>query len=149
MDTNSLYHYTGCALPNVWLVNGYKKTKNAYGEFINIQDLDGLHQAIAQFLCEKLAPLSGMEFRFLRKELDMSQKQMGELFDKDRQSVAIWEKKDEVSGLCDKLIRHIYQESLDPSAMYAELVRRLNELDRIEYKNFSFETDDGAWRKAA
>lgn len=149
MDANNLYHYTGCGLPSVWLVNGYKKTKNVYGEFINIQDLDGLHTAIAESLCEKSTPLSGMEFRFLRKELDMSQKQMGELFDKDRQSVANWEKKEEVPGLSDMLIRHIYQESQDPTAMYAELVQRLNELDRIEYETFNFETDDGAWRKTA
>lgn len=149
MDLNNLYHYTGCGLPNVWLLNGYKKTTNVYGEFIQVEDVDGLHKVIAISLCEKSAPLSGLEFRFLRNELDMSQKQLGELFARDRQSVAIWEKAEEVPELFDRLMRHIYQESLDPMAVYAELVRRLNELDRLEYKGLNFKSDDGVWKKAA
>ena len=149
MGFKDLYHYTSCGLQDVWLVNGYELEKNAYGEFISIKDLDGLHEAIAASLCDKTSPLTGLELRFLRKELDMSQKQLGELFAKDRQSIANWEKKEEVPGLCDKLIRHIYQESLDPTAVYADLVRRLNELDRIEHDGLKFETTSGAWRKSA
>lgn len=149
MDQNNLYHYQGCGLPNVWLVNGYEKIKNVYGEFVQVEDADGLHKVIATLLCDKSAPITGLEFRFLRKELDMSQKQLGELFAKDRQSIANWEKSDEVPELSDRLIRHIYQESLDPTAVYAELVHRLNELDRLQYDSFNFESDQGIWRKAA
>ena len=149
MDGKQAYHYTGCGLPNVWLVNGYKIEKNVYGEFVTIEDFDGLHVAIAAALCDKTAPLTGLEFKFLRKEMDMSQKQLGELFARDRQSVANWEKAAEVPELSDKLIRHIYLETLNPDNVYVELVRRLNELDRIEYDSLRFASEAGVWKKAA
>jgi len=115
MADNQPYHYAGCGLPNVWLLNGYKIEKNVYGEFVSIEDFDGLHKVIAASLCDKTSSLTGLEFRFLRKEMDMSQKQVGELFARDRQSVANWEKSDEVRELPDKLIRHIYLETQDPN----------------------------------
>lgn len=147
--TKEPYHYTACGLPNVWLVNGYKFEKNNYGEFVSIHDLDQLYQAIAVALVGKSAPLTGMEFRFLRKELDMSQKRLGEYYGRDRQSVMKWEQSDEVSELFDHLLRHIYQEHFDANAVFVDLVDRLNELDRQEYDRFNFETADGAWRKAS
>lgn len=144
-----LYNYLQCGLPNVWLLNGYSIEKNPYGEFVSIADVDGLHQAIARALVSKPTPLSGAEFRFLRRELDMSQKRLGEIFGRDRQSVANWEKKEEVDESYDFLLRHVYQEHLDRNAMYIELVDHLNELDRLEYSGLRFSADDEGWHKAA
>ena len=149
MDHKDAYHYVQCGLPNVWILNGFKKEKNQYGEFISIEDIDGLHRAIACALTSKPTPLSGMEFRFIRRELDMSQKRLGEILGRDRQSIANWEKKGEVAEPYDFLIRHVYQQHLDRNARYVELVDRLNELDRLEYDGLRFATCNNGWHKAA
>lgn len=149
MDHKEGYHYVQCGLPNVWILNGYNIEKNPYGDFVSIEDVDGLHQAIAMALVTKTAPLSGMEFRFLRRELDMSQKRLGEIFGRDRQSVANWEKKEEVDEPYDFLLRHVYQQHLDRNAVYVDLVDRLNELDRAEYDGLRFCASDDGWHKAA
>lgn len=143
------YHYVQCGLPNVWLLNGYSITRNPYGEFVSIDDVDGLHKAIAEALVGKPTPLTGMEFRFLRRELDMSQKRLGEILGRDRQSIALCEKKEEVGEPYNFLLRHVYQEHLDRNAMYVELVDRLNELDRLEYDGLRFAADEDGWHKAS
>jgi len=151
MDLKKAYHYTQCGLKNVWLLNGHDIDEdNPYGKFVVIHDMDGLHRVIARALVNKAGPLNGAEFRFLRKELDMSQKRIGEFMSRDRQTIANIEKSDEVDGLYDYLIRHMYEEHLDPTSKFVTLVEFLNELDRTEYHSWNFEeTEGGDWRKAA
>ena len=88
------YHYTGCGLDNVWLCNGYTLHEDAYGQSVSIDNLDSLHRAIGSFLADKAAPLTGAEARFLRIEMDLSQKRLGELLGRDAQTIALWEKND-------------------------------------------------------
>ncbi|MFT5451142.1 MAG: hypothetical protein ACI9N9_000624 [Enterobacterales bacterium] len=41
-----MYHYTDCCLDNIWLINGYRLKKTSEGEFAEINDLNGLHEAM-------------------------------------------------------------------------------------------------------
>lgn len=59
------FHYTACGLDNVWLANGYKVKATRHGHAVAVDDVDGLHQLIAQTLIDKPVSLSGKEFRFL------------------------------------------------------------------------------------
>lgn len=141
------YHYQQCGLPNVFLANGYKHKDTPYGAGVSIENVEGLHDAIGMGLVDKPNPLSGEEFRFLRKELEMSQKRLGELLGRDAQSVATWEKKDEVGEFANYLIRHIYKQTKGDRSGYVELVDHLNELDRQEHFQLMFEESNHGWKK--
>ena len=144
------YNYQECGLPNVWLLNGYHFEKTPYGKGVNIQDLEGLHRCIAQLLVDKPDPLTGAEFRFLRLELDLSQRWLGELFGKEERQVRNWETAAEVSEPYNRMIRHIYLERIDPSSSFEGLFERLRSLDVAWHERMQFIPDqDGNWQSAA
>ena len=41
-----MYHYTDCCLNNIFLINGYTLKNTSEGEFAEISDVDGLHEAM-------------------------------------------------------------------------------------------------------
>src|ERR1700738_5263066 len=75
----TMYHYRECGLPNVYLVNGYRETETPYGRGVSIEDVEGLHMAIAQALVEEKPSLTGPEVRFIRKLLELTQTQLAQL----------------------------------------------------------------------
>ena len=50
-----MYHYTESSLANAWLANGYKIKHTNYGDAVAVDDMDGLHLAIAKNLIKKKA----------------------------------------------------------------------------------------------
>lgn len=144
------YHYRGCGLDNVWLLNGYELHDTPYGKGVSFVDVEGLDAAIAKALTEKPAPLTGRELRFLRIMLDMSQKSLGELFSKSAQTVALWEKSEALNPEVEYLIRHVYrQTAIDKSDSYVELVQRLNQRDIQDNAPMHFQATGRGWDKAA
>lgn len=142
------FHYKSCGLDNVYLLNGYQERVIDGVKAVSIHDQDGLHRTIAQQLIEKPAPLTGDEFRFLRIELDLSQKALADLLDVQDQTVAKWEKGQtkKVRGMADVLMRALARERLlnQHGPIYeflCEMSRLDNRIDdqRIELR----ETDDG------
>ncbi len=89
-----MFKYEGCGLPNVWLLDGYKIIETAYGRAVSIENIESLHKAIGLHLVGLPRRLTGSELRFLRKELNLSQKHLGNIVGRDPQSIAIWEKTD-------------------------------------------------------
>jgi len=87
-----MYHYTSCGLDNIHLKNGYTLEETSYGPGVSIEDLEGLHLAIAVDLLRQKAPLTGAQFRFLRKEQDLTHAQMAAILGVTEQAVAAWEK---------------------------------------------------------
>ena len=70
------YHYLESGLPYVWLEDGYTiEEDEVYGKLVSIEDVQGLHDAIGRFIIDERRTLIGAEFRFLRTELEWSQKQ--------------------------------------------------------------------------
>lgn len=145
------YHYTESGLKNVYLTNGYVEDNDPdYGLCIGIDNVDGLHKAIAAVLIDKTSPLNGDELRFLRVEMDLSQKSFGSYVGKSDQSVAKWEKGETIPLDVDYLIRHIYRQTTNPSSIYVEEVKRLRQLDKSEYQEWlRFKEEKGAWGKSA
>lgn len=86
------YKYTMSGLDNVYLLNGYTITHTPYGDAVSIVDVDGLHKMIAQALINKAQRLLPAEFRFLRKEMKMTQGLLAEIFGVTSQTVARIEK---------------------------------------------------------
>ena len=135
MDENEAYHYVQCGLPNVWLLNGYNIVHGRNGEGVSIRDIDGLHRCLARSLCDKPEALTGAEFRFLRRELDFSQKMMGELLGRGARQIRNMETgEDRIKEPYNHLVRLIYMESIDPKSSYIDLFNRLRSLD-IEWHN--------------
>lgn len=144
-----MYHYTECGLPNVWLVNGVKSHATPYGEAMVIENAEGLHRAIGMQLVHRKPYLTGSEFRFLRKELDLSQNALAGYFGNDAQSVALWEKRGRVPKWADRFLRAIYREHMEGNAHIREIVARLNDMDRQEHERQVFEDTPQGWRAAA
>ncbi|MBJ7533261.1 helix-turn-helix domain-containing protein [Rhodomicrobium vannielii ATCC 17100] len=84
----------------------YKCTKCDYEEVV-IPDLEGLAKAVA--LVRALMPmrLSGGELKFIRKTLDMTQKEFAEKMDLAPETLSRWENNHPGTGeYSEKLLRH-------------------------------------------
>jgi len=42
-----MFEYTGSGLEGIYLKNGYTIVESSYGQGVKIEDLEGLHRAIA------------------------------------------------------------------------------------------------------
>ena len=146
----AMYHYRESGLDNVWLVNGYERHKTSEGAAVSFRDVDALHMAIAKALVEKPARLTAKEFRFLRTELDLSQKALGDVIGASEQAIARWERGVTVVPAAeDRLLRALYREHAEGSARIKELVERLAALDEHEYQKLRLRHDRRMWRVAA
>ena len=143
------YHYLESGLQNIWLANGFTVHKTDYGNGVSIDDVAGLHQVIAKSLIENKPRLSGGEFRFLRKELGLSQAKLGELWGYDAQSVALWEKRGRVPVIADRFIRVYYREVAEGNAKIVEMIEQLNDMDLREDSRLVFEEKRGKWQAKA
>lgn len=141
-----MYQYTACGLDNIWLKNGFEKHSTSYGDGVAIHNLDGLHRVIALEIIKSTLPLTGKEFRFLRIELDFSQKIVADLMDKTAQAVATWEKGTvTLPRLADKAIRDMYMESIGEGSV-AGLLAELAKLDReVHELKIELEEVSGSW----
>lgn len=127
--TPDRYHYRECGLPNVWLLNGFKVKDTPYGRGVSIHDMAALHSCIGKALCDKSKSLTGFEFRFLRVEMDYSEDELGGLLGLTGQQIRnIENERTAIQEWCDRLVRHVYLESIDPMSVYAEEVSRRHEL---------------------
>ena len=145
-----MYHYTDGGLKNIWLINGYEEIDTPYGKAVSIEDIDGLHRVIGRWLVDLPKPLTGAEFRFIRHELDLSQKRLADMMGKTELTIGRWERALDrpVDPAADRLIRLIYT----ACTFYAdgkpirELIDRLAELDQVERAECRLEERQGKWR---
>lgn len=143
-----MYHYTESGLQNIYLANGFKTRQVDGGKAVSIIDLEGLHKAIGRNLARK-GHLTGGEFRFLRKELDLSQKRIGALVGKGEEAVSKWERQGHVPSSASRMLQAIYLESIDGDIAFRKLVEELAELDRTHQAKVIFEDSGVGWREAA
>lgn len=139
------YHYTEGGLRNIWLANGYTVRKTKYGEGVSIHDVDGLHRAIAHAVANK-PHLTGAEVRFLRKEMGMSQRGLGELLGVTDQAVALWEKKGRLPKTADRLLRLIYVEHEGGNVPVRATIQRINDIDQHGDEQIIAEETKGRWK---
>jgi putative transcriptional regulator len=128
-----VYHYRESGLDNIFLVDGFRRQQTSYGRGISIDNTEGLHRAIGQWLIDLPKPLNGAELRFLRLEMDLSQSQLAAIIGSTEQNVRRWEKarKRSISGPADRLLRVLYSEFSGGDGGVRRIVNRLAELDQI------------------
>lgn len=154
METN-LYRYKGCGLDNVYLQNGYAvNTLRSGEEVISIEDIEGLHCAIASAIVDSASALDARTFKYLRKELDMSQRQVAQMFDVDEQTVSLWERaRNPVPQHADLMLRTLVKEKMSGNAELRNLIQRFNSIDRdiraAEAKIEMHKDQDGSWIQQA
>lgn len=141
----AMFHYTSCGLNNVWLRNGWAAKKTPYGKGVAIRDVEGLHRAIARTIVARKPKLSGAEFRFLRKELELSQASLAKLFGNDAQSIALWEKRSKVPTWADRLIRGLYRATLEGNVPLRRMIEELNQLEVQKPTRLTFEDTGAGW----
>jgi len=143
-----MYHYIDSGLDNVYLANGFQSHETPYGQGVSIENLDGLHSAIGRQIISMEPVLSGKEFRFLRVELNMSQKSFGLLVGMEDQTVANWEKGDKVPKYADIIIRKLYQEKvIHENEKISDLIDQIAKIDEHEaQQEIIFEETKNVWR---
>jgi DNA-binding transcriptional regulator YiaG len=124
-----MYQFTDGGLRNVWLENGYAEKDTPYGQATSFHDLEGLTHVICSTLAHKPGKLSGVEFRYLRSGLPLSQNALGKLLGCTEQAVAKWEKQGRVPKAEDCLIRLIYMQKHDSDRQPNSVVELLDAID--------------------
>ncbi len=133
MKRNMAYHYTESGLDNIWLENGFEIIETPYGKAVSIKDTNGLHKVISQWLISTRRPLNGAELRFIRLELDQTQKDLASFIGSTEQNVRRWEKarSKPIPGPADRLVRALLNEYINGDGSVRALVDRLVELSEI------------------
>ena len=142
--------YTWCGLDDVFLLSGYERVPGEDGEDIIIQDIDGLHKAIGLTMVSQKKVLNGRDIRFLRKQMDLTQNELGYLMGTTDQTVARWEKGEcEIPGPADMLLRFVYLSHIKHKVNMREFIEDLRQRDApMSDKMLFTETAEG-WKNAA
>lgn len=143
-----MYHYTESGLNNVWLANGFRVRKVDGEDAVAIHNLEQLHQAIGRNLARK-PRLTGGELRFLRKEMGLSQRRLGELLGCSEETVSLWERRGRMPKGYDRLVRVLYLECLNENVKLLQMIERLIDLDHKEPEKSVFEDTGSGWKMAA
>jgi putative transcriptional regulator len=121
------YQYLASGLDNIFLMNGVTEEMTDYGPMVHIENINGLYHAIGLHIIEKGEPMEGAEFRFLRKQMQLSQADLAKYLGVTDQTVANYEKgKSGKEGLgpADAAMRTFYLLKIVPKATRVEAIKR-------------------------
>jgi DNA-binding transcriptional regulator YiaG len=149
--TDQGYHYVESGLPNIFLANGVTMTETPRGVVVSIEHADELHHAIAMSIVSRPSPMTKDEFRFLRIELDLSQRLLADILDTTEKTLARWETGETktIPGPVQNLLKAYYLDSKEEGRI-AELLAHLATLDRkiVSLENRIFEFEGEEWHEA-
>lgn len=152
IDTAKGFHYTDCGLDNIWLLNGYELQSTPYGDGYSIQDMDGLHDAIARSIVTG-PTMRGQEVRFLRSLLDLSQSGLAEILGVTRDAIAKWETREPTKTInksADRTLRMFFALERSGHDLAKRITGLLSELDDFKFSESRFEANDnGDWHRLA
>lgn len=144
------FHYTACGLDDVYLMSGFTLKETPYGKGVAIRNLDQLHTAIGLHFVTHQKDLSGKALRFLRREMDLTQAELGRLLGLSSQQVARWEKSEsQISGAADYLLRILFIQHTDGAVNARHLVDILETLEANPQGRHLFTQTRNGWRAAA
>lgn len=152
MNMNDSIRYRGCGLDNVYLVNGFRYMSLASGqEVLHIEDIPGLHRAIAEAIVDSPIDLDAKTFKFLRKEQDMSQRQLAEILGVEEQTVSNWERaKTPIPKYASLVLRTLTKEKCGGNAVLMSVIEHMNKLDRERHQDeIRLGMAEDVWRQAA
>lgn len=121
------YAYREIGLGNIVLLNGVTTTQTPYGPMTHIECIHGLHRAIGLGIAEKAEPMSGAEFRFLRKQLGLTQAELAARMHVTDQTIANYEKGKTGLGPADPFMRALYLVHILPNRTRVEVLKPMVE----------------------
>lgn len=150
VNMSKSYHYTECGLPNVHLKNGYTLEIIDGEEYLSIDDMNGLHNAIGSQVVDKNQGLTGDEFKFLRLQFNQSRRVLGELLGIDQQTVGRWEKEETaIPKTVDATMRQLFLELLNEDSNLSYLLEKLADREaKTLMSEIILEEKDHQWLKA-
>ena len=105
------YHYTECGLDYVYLQNGFSEEMDPeYGRLVSFKNVTDLHKAIALHVIYKQGSITPAEFRFLRKQMELTQAALAAEYGVSAQTIANYEKGDTVPPVVT--VRYLKLQSL-------------------------------------
>jgi DNA-binding transcriptional regulator YiaG len=118
---------------------------------MTIQDTEGLHKAIGLWLVGQPVPLNGAELRFLRMEMELTQRDLAGILGAKEQTLRIWEKGrgKPIPGPVDRLLRAIYSEFATGDGSVRRLVDRLAHLDQRARSSARLRETPNGWQVEA
>lgn len=122
------YHLRGIGLPNVYLLNGVTIEESPYGAIVTVENLAGLHRTVGLHLIRKPRPLTGVEFRFLRKLMGLTQRELGGKMSVSDQTIANYEKDKTAPSGASAHLRLLAALALLPPEAAAELRSAIGKL---------------------
>ena len=151
---NEAYQYKECGLSNIFLTNGFVVEQSSRGETVSIENVEGLHRAIGEWLTRDKKFLDGREARFLRLEMGLSQASLAMLLGKDEQSIARWEKKrldksEQIPPDSERMIRFLYLETIGDGMPMKEFLQALADLEDLNILYTNFQETEYGWEPAA
>jgi putative transcriptional regulator len=114
----------------------------------------GLHKAIGRWLISLQKPLNGAELRFVRLEMETTQRDLAAFIGTSEQTLRLWEKKPlptagGAPGSADRLLRAIYAEYIGGDGTVRRMVDRLSQLNQIETAEANFRETTRGWKPRA
>ncbi|WP_369922182.1 helix-turn-helix domain-containing protein [Marinomonas polaris] len=142
-----MYHYTECGLPNVYLKNGFTIEHIDGEDYTSIDDMNNLHVAIAQSITDSHTALRPAEFKYLRIELNLSQKMLGHRFGVSEQTIARYEKgQSEIPRTTDAALRSLFMEKLEKTNSVSYFLDLLSDAEAQQAaKEILLEEIDNRW----
>jgi DNA-binding transcriptional regulator YiaG len=148
-DVASAFRYTASGLANVWLLNGFAIEHTPYGDGVRIEDVDGLHAALALWIGTDKRPPTGAELRFLRKAMRLSQNGQAHLLGCSDQSIARWEKdKAEIDPAAERLVRLLVLDHLGTQPHVGQTLMSLAERDDSGPDQRLLKREGGQWKRS-
>lgn len=143
------YHYIDSGLDWVYLKNGFKVHDTPYGRGVAIEDIDGLHGAIARHIILSQGRIGGQEVKFLRSLLDVSQGGLADILGTTRASVARWEAQPlkAIPPSPDRALRMFFALKMDGNDIAERILALLTEIDEIQHKLQTFQEQRGKWQR--
>ncbi|WP_318482574.1 helix-turn-helix domain-containing protein [Photobacterium leiognathi] len=143
-----MHHYTESGLDNIYLVNGYEITLVDGEECISYTGFEQIQRAIGVTICNQNSWMNAQQFKFLRKEFQLTQSALGRLLFCDRQSIARWEKSETaIPPLVDITLRALYLESIHEDSHVRLTIDSLADAEIADLnKEIRIENKDGKWQ---
>ncbi len=147
---DDMYHYTDSGLKNVWL-KGVETRQTPHGPATFIPDLDGLHRLIGERVATANRQLSGDEVRFIRGELDLSQRALAELLRVKENTVRRWEHGDvKIPGPAQLALSGYYLEIIREGSQMRRMMEGFASTDRkLAELEIELELIDNDWQPIA
>ena len=144
------YQYKESGLDNVFLENGFTVHQTPYGEGVSIANTSDLHAIIGGWLVSLPKRLVGAELRFLRLEMELTQRDLAGLLGQEEQALRRWEKARTrtINGSADLLLRALYNEYVGGDGTVRRMVDRLAELNVVEFPRAVLREIDDHWSLA-